>query len=59
MYRLPFVIETIARLLLPARSRKNLRPQLQGLCQGVEIVEMQKAGRLFASGLFVVIKNNQ
>jgi hypothetical protein len=57
MYRVSFVVEAVARLLFPARNRKNIRPQLQGVCQGVEIVEMQKAGRLFASGLFVVNKN--
>jgi len=57
MYRLSFVIETTARLLFPARSRKNLRPQLQGIRKSVEIVEMQKAGRLFVSGLFMVTKN--
>jgi hypothetical protein len=46
VYRLSFVGQTIAWLLLPARSRKNIRQELQGVCQGVEIVEMQKAGRL-------------
>jgi hypothetical protein len=46
VYRLSFVGQTIARLLFPARSRENLRQKLQGIRQGVEIVEMQKAGRL-------------
>jgi phage-related protein len=39
MYRLSFVIETITRLLLPARSRKNIRQELQGICKGVETLE--------------------
>jgi hypothetical protein len=59
MYRLSFVIETITRLLLPARSRENLQQKLQGICKGVEIVEMQKAGRLMRPAfLWSLIINN-
>jgi len=40
MYRVSLVLKTIARLLLSPGSRKNIRQKLQGICKGVEIVEI-------------------
>jgi phage-related protein len=39
MYRLSFVGQTTARLLFPARNRKDIRQKLQGVCKGVETLE--------------------
>jgi hypothetical protein len=36
MYKLSFIEQAVARLLLPARCGKDLRPQLQGVREGVE-----------------------
>ena len=38
MFELSFVKQTITRLLLSRDHRKNLRPQLQGLRKGLEII---------------------
>jgi hypothetical protein len=53
VHQLSFVEQTASRLLFPAGGREDLRPQLQGVCQGVEIVEKQKAGRWVARPLWV------
>ncbi len=41
MYKLSFVEQTASRLLFPARCGEDLRPQLQGLCQGMETLTRQ------------------
>jgi hypothetical protein len=43
MYQLSLIKQTVTRLLLPPGSRKNIRPQLQGVCQGVETIKVIRA----------------
>ena len=43
MCQLSFIEQTVTRLLLPPGSRKNIRPQFQGVRQGVETLEVIRA----------------
>jgi hypothetical protein len=48
VYKLSFIEQATTRLLLPARSRENIRPQLCRFRKGVEFIKLfglEKDGR--------------